>query len=190
MRAASANEAYDKRASEVGADVMRKVEKAFLLHVLDTNWREHLQQLDHLRSVIGLRGYGQRDPINEFKTEAYALFETLIDGLRRDVVRMLMHVQVAPAAPSQPLAPGLAPKRAIPMTETHVDPVTGENEMEMADAGARSRFGSAGLATLSAKKRATHVDAGDPATWGAVPRNAPCPCGSGKKYKQCHGRHG
>ncbi|MEQ1930920.1 MAG: preprotein translocase subunit SecA [Parvularculaceae bacterium] len=184
---ASANEAYDKRASEVGADVMRKVEKAFLLHVLDTNWREHLQQLDHLRSVIGLRGYGQRDPINEFKTEAYALFETLIDGLRRDVVRMLMHVQVAPAAPSQPLAPGPAPKRAIPMTETHVDPVTGENEMEMADAGARSRFGSAGLATLSAKKRATHVDAGDPATWGAVPRNAPCPCGSGEKFKHCHG---
>jgi preprotein translocase subunit SecA len=181
--AEAANAAYARRAAEIGPEVMRRVEKAFLLHVLDTNWREHLQHLDHLRSVIGLRGYGQRDPINEFKTEAFGLFEALLDGLRRDVVRMLMHVQVAPAAP-----PAAAPaRRPVAMRETHLDPVTGENEMEMADAGPRSRFGSAGVATMSGKKRARGVDARDPATWGSVPRNAPCPCGSGQKYKHCHG---
>ncbi len=175
--------AYAKRAAEIGPDIMRRVEKAFLLHVLDTNWREHLQQLDHLRSVIGLRGYGQRDPINEFKTEAFGLFSALLEGLRRDVTKMLMHVQVAPQAPPQP-----PPRRAIPMQETHLDPITGENEMEFAEAGAgSSRFGSAGVATMLARKRAKQVDVKDPATWGKVARNAPCPCGSGQKFKHCHG---
>jgi preprotein translocase subunit SecA len=175
------------RAAEIGPDVMRRIEKAVLLNVLDTNWREHLQMLDHLRSVIWLRGHGQRDPVNEFKTEAFALFEGLLDGLRREVTRMLMHVQVR--RPEE-----LAPRRApIPMTETHADPRTGENEMAPALVGAggpapgRERGASAGIATLRARATAHQVDPGDPQTWGRVPRNAPCPCGSGKKYKHCHG---
>ncbi|MFC2952344.1 preprotein translocase subunit SecA [Marinicaulis aureus] len=166
------------RAAEVGPDMMRRIEKAILLNVLDTNWREHLQMLDHLRSVIWLRGHGQRDPVNEFKTEAFALFESLLDGLRRDVTRMLMHVQVR--APEQ----ALPERREIPMTETHVNPTTGENEMAAVDP--RSRL-SAGIGTMKGVARTKGVDPNDPETWGRVPRNGPCPCGSGKKYKHCHG---
>ena len=167
------------RAAEIGPDMMRRIEKAILLNVLDTNWREHLQMLDHLRSVIWLRGHGQRDPVNEFKTEAFALFQSLLDGLRRDVTRMLMHVQVR--APEQAV-----PQRPpVPMTETHVNPSTGENEMASRPEP-RSRL-SAGIGTLRGLSGAQTVDPNNPDTWGRVPRNGPCPCGSGKKYKHCHG---
>ncbi|MEM9705713.1 MAG: SEC-C metal-binding domain-containing protein, partial [Pseudomonadota bacterium] len=166
-----------KRATEIGPDTMRQVEKAFLLHVLDTNWREHLQTLDHLRSVIGLRGYGQRDPINEFKTEAFGLFEALLDGLRREVTRMLMHVQVR--APEESLPQG----ESRPTTETHVDASTGENEMGPDN----FRDVALGGATMVARRKAQSIDKNDPSTWGRVSRNALCPCGSGKKYKHCHG---
>ncbi len=179
-------EATDKiaaaRAAEIGSDTMRRIEKAILLNVLDTNWREHLQMLDHLRSVIWLRGHGQRDPVNEFKTEAFALFESLLDGLRRDVTRMLMHVQVR--APEQ-AAP---PRPSIPMTETHANPTTGENEMAQAQraqaAGARV---AAGAGAMGGRSGVQEIDPNDPSSWGRVSRNAACPCGSGKKYKHCHG---
>ena len=170
------------RAAEIGPDTMRRLEKAILLHVLDSNWREHLQQLDHLRSVIWMRGHAQRDPINEFKTEAFALFEGLLDGLRRDVVRMLMHVQVRQAEPPVP------PRRDGPMTEVHANPQTGENEMAApAQPPGRRVAGSTGVNTLSGIARARNVDIRKPETWGVVPRNAPCPCGSGRKFKHCHG---
>ncbi|MBL4619615.1 MAG: preprotein translocase subunit SecA [Marinicaulis sp.] len=167
------------RAAEAGPDVMRRVEKAILLNVLDTNWREHLQTLDHLRSVIWLRSHGQRDSVNEFKTEAFSLFESLLDSLRRDVTRMLMHVQVRRAEEAMP------ERRNIPMTESHVNPLTGENEMApLPDLRDRA---SAGGMTLAARSRAGEVDPNNPKTWGRVSRNAPCPCGSGKKFKVCHG---
>ena len=137
---------------------------------LDTNWREHLQTLDHLRSAVGLRGYGQRDPVNEFKTEAFALFEGLLDGLRRDVTRTLMHIRLRSS--EQPLPE----QRPLKTVETHANPQTGENEMAMAGAG-----------TMRARVSAKQVDPNNPESWGRVPRNAPCPCGSGKKFKQCHG---
>ncbi|MEE2691380.1 MAG: preprotein translocase subunit SecA [Pseudomonadota bacterium] len=175
------NKLAAQRAAEIGPDVMRRVEKAFLLHVLDTNWREHMQQLDHLRSVVWMRGHAQRDPINEFKTEAFALFGALLDGLRRDVTRMLMHVQVRAEAPQPPPRP--APAKMI---ETHVNPLTGENEMAMA--GGPAPYGrSAGVGAMAARARAMKVDPANPETWGSVSRNSPCPCGSGQKYKHCHG---
>jgi preprotein translocase subunit SecA len=180
---AAVNDAAARRAAEVGPDVMRRVEKAFLLHVLDTNWREHLQMLDHLRSVVWMRGHGQRDPINEFKTEAYALFETLIGGLRKDVTKMLMHVQVRQEPP-----PTSAPQR---MVEMHADPLTGENEMAMADGEsprARAMGVLAGAGTMTQRLRAQEVDPMNPETWGRTPRNSACPCGSGQKYKACHGK--
>ncbi|MEO0399811.1 MAG: preprotein translocase subunit SecA [Pseudomonadota bacterium] len=169
------------RAAEIGPETMRRIEKAILLHVVDNNWREHLQQLDHLRSVIWMRGHAQRDPINEFKTEAFGLFEGLLDGLRRDVVRMLMNVQVR--APEE----AVPERRETPMTATHIDPQTGENEVGRAAEAARRRVASAGVTTMAAANRTRGVDPNDPSTWGRTPRNAPCPCGSGKKYKHCHG---
>jgi preprotein translocase subunit SecA len=175
-----------RRNAEIGPDIMRRIEKSILLHVLDTNWREHLQMLDHLRSVVWMRGHAQRDPINEFKTEAFALFEALLDGLRRDVTRTLMWLQVSRPEDAAPRPQ--PPQRTI---ESHVNPLTGENEVAAAAAAAQERLrrgASAGLATMSGFARAQEVDLANPDTWGAVPRNAPCPCGSGQKFKACHGK--
>ncbi|MEO1151534.1 MAG: preprotein translocase subunit SecA [Pseudomonadota bacterium] len=167
----------EKRVEEIGADQMRQIEKAILLHVLDTNWREHLQQLDHLQSVVWLRGHGQRDPVNEFKTESFALFESLLDDLRKDVVKMLCHIQVRQPEEAIP------ERREIPMTESRADPLAGDAGMPRP----RRQTESAGVGTIRARRTADEIDPNDPTTWGRVSRNAPCPCGSGKKYKHCHG---
>jgi preprotein translocase subunit SecA len=154
------------RAAEHGVEVTRYVEKAILLQTLDHHWREHIVNLDHLRQYVGLRGYGQRDPLNEYKGEAFELFETLLATLRGDVVRQLMHVQIQ-TGPQPPLEATPLPQ----MHASHIDPLTGENEVEQAglwpDDGA--------------------VDPNNPATWDRSARNAPCPCGSDRKYKHCHG---
>ena len=168
------------KAAEVGPDTMRQAEKAILLHVLDTNWREHLQQLDHLQSVVGLRGYGQRDPVNEFKTEAFALFETLLNTLRRDVVQMLTRAQFKSPEEMVP------ERRDIIMTEMHENPMTGENEMEDHRLNPIAQE-SAGHSTLRGRRSSQEINPNDPSSWGRVSRNAPCPCGSGRKYKHCHG---
>ncbi|MGE3142635.1 MAG: preprotein translocase subunit SecA [Hyphomonadaceae bacterium] len=151
--------AYAAKAAQLGPERLRAVEKQVLLSMVDMRWREHLSQLDHLRSVIHLRGYAQRDPLNEFKTEAFTLFERMLLELRTTVTSTLMNIQIGEAQPGQPQTP-----RNV--VEMHVDPLTGENEMDGAAAG---------------------FDRHDPKTWGKVSRNAPCPCGSGKKYKHCHG---
>jgi preprotein translocase subunit SecA len=155
---------YASKAAMLGPERLRAIEKQILLSVVDMRWREHLSLLDHLRSVIHLRGYAQRDPLNEFKTEAFTLFERMLLDLRTSVTRMLMRLQIGQAE-GQPAAQ--APAQ---MVEIHRDPVTGENEMEDEAAPPAAGF-----------------DRNDPRTWGKVSRNAPCPCGSGKKYKQCHG---
>ncbi|MEM8784457.1 MAG: preprotein translocase subunit SecA [Pseudomonadota bacterium] len=167
-----------ERALKFGSDVMRQVEKAVLLQTLDHDWREHLLTLDHLRQVVGLRGYGQRDPLNEYKTEAFQLFDSLLARLRERVTQALMHVQVNV---EQPPAPEL--KEPENLRETHRDPTTGENEMLRADEADGPNPPAIARGTDRARINPT-----DPATWGKVPRNALCPCGSGKKYKHCHGR--
>jgi preprotein translocase subunit SecA len=159
-----------ERAANFGTDVMRYVEKAILLQTLDSNWREHIVNLDHLRQYVGLRGYGQRDPLNEYKGEAFELFEALLAKLRSDVVEQLMHVQIQTGEPP----PEMAPRPLPPMQASHIDPLTGEDEM--APDGPQFRHVPAAV-----------VDQNDPATWTKVQRNAPCPCGSGRKYKHCHG---
>ncbi len=153
--------AYAGKAATLGAERMRWIEKQVLLQMVDMRWREHLSHLDHLRSVIHLRGYGQRDPLNEFKTEAFTLFERMLFDLRTQVTRSLMRLQID-AQPGEAQPPAQ-------IVETHVDPLTGENEME--DPGARP----------------PGFNAQDPRTWGKISRNAVCPCGSGKKFKHCHG---
>ena len=115
------------RTAEYGPEVMRYVEKAILLQTLDHDWREHIVDLDHLRQYVGLRGYGQRDPLNEYKSDAFELFENLLGKLRAEVVRQLMHVQIQ-TGPVPPLE-----KTPLPaMQATHLDPLTGENEVEQA----------------------------------------------------------
>ncbi len=157
------------KSAQWGPDVMRYVEKTILLQTLDHLWREHLVMLDHLRQVIGLRGYGQRDPLQEYKSEAFNLFEALIAHLREAVTSQLMRVEIVP--PDQ--QPDLPPMEAYKL-----DPNTGEDEM---------RYASAALAPADAV--AMPRDKDRPETWGKVGRNEDCPCGSGKKYKHCHGRY-
>jgi preprotein translocase subunit SecA len=131
-------------------------------------WREHLSFLDHLRSVIHLRGYAQRDPLNEFKTEAFTLFERMLLDLRTTITRMLLRLQIGQADEA-----ALAPRAPTQMYEEHRNPDTGENEMMSRDAPPLAPDG---------------FNREDPRTWGKVSRNAPCPCGSGKKFKYCHGQ--
>jgi preprotein translocase subunit SecA len=169
--------AADERAAEreelISSEQTRGLEKNFLLQMVDMQWREHLTHLDHLRNVIGLRGYGQRDPLNEYKTEAFSLFETLIGDLRQNVTRWLMTVEITFQQPE----PAPAPPS---MFEVHMDPLTGENERALELAGAA-------LAGGSADQRAAVPLSALPAGFERTGRNAPCPCGSGRKFKHCHG---
>jgi preprotein translocase subunit SecA len=169
MRAVEARAA--ERAANTGSDIMRYVEKTILLQTLDHDWREHIVNLDHLRQYVGLRGYGQRDPLNEYKQEAFELFEALLAKMRIDVVRQLMHLQINV---EQPPPPPQEPQR---ITAHHINATTGEDEMAPPGAGA-----------VRARPMANvPVNPNDPSTWGKVQRNAPCPCGSGRKFKHCHG---
>jgi preprotein translocase subunit SecA len=162
---AAADERAAQREAQVG-DHMRTVEKSFLLQMIDLQWREHLMHLDHLRNVIGLRGYGQRDPLNEYKTEAFSLFEKLLVDLRQNVTRWLMTVEFQFEEPPQP--------PTGQMFEVHMDPLTGENAARMG-------------ADVPADQREAIPVTSLPAGWEDTGRNAPCPCGSGKKFKHCHG---
>ena len=174
----AADETAAQRAVRFGPDIMRQVEKAVLMQTLDHLWREHLVTLDHLRQVIGFRGYAQRDPLNEYKTEAFELFQAMLGRLREAVSSQLMRVEIVQRPP-----PPLVPEDDLAtLEETHIDPLTGENEMGDPDDAAAFQLARNGR-TASAE-----IDPNDPSTWGKVQRNAPCPCGSGKKFKHCHGR--
>ena len=166
------------KVAQWGSDVIRYVEKSILLQSLDHLWREHLVMLEHLRQVIGLRGYGQRDPLNEYKSEAFNLFETMVANLREAVTSQLMRVEIVQSPP-----PSEATELPF-MQAHHIDPSTGEDELAMADAPLVPAMAGNGTS------RAAQRNPNDPTSWGKVGRNEPCPCGSGKKYKHCHGRYG
>ena len=180
-------EAAEKQAAEkaarVGPDLMNFVEKSVLLQTLDQVWKEHLLALDHLRQGIGLRAYGQRDPLNEYKKEAFALFNALLDDLKERVTQLLAHVVIGgdPQQPgmAQPVAPPPPPPPPA-MFESHPAPE------QLVGAGADQA--PLPLPINPSPYRASDIDSSRPETWGATPRNAACPCGSGKKYKYCHGR--
>jgi len=181
-----ADRAMAARVARFGADVFRQIEKAVLLQTLDHLWREHLLMLEHLRTVVGLRGYGQRDPLNEYKTEGFTLFESMLARLREAVTGQLMRAEIAQPQPTLELDED----DLRDLQEMHLDPVSGENEMELAEletvGGEPAR--EAAPAPVRSRASAGAINPADPRTWGKVPRNAPCPCGSGKKYKHCHGR--
>jgi preprotein translocase subunit SecA len=172
-----ADEHMAAKVAQWGTDVIRYVERSILLQTLDHLWREHLMMLDHLRQVIGLRGYGQRDPLNEYKAESFNLFEAMSTTLREAVSAQLMRVEIRAAPPEEPAS--------LPYMEAHkIDPSTGEDELALARAGAETlaRHGITPAGVLADRKP------NDAASWGKIGRNQACPCGSGKKYKHCHGR--
>ncbi len=168
-----------EKVANAGPDIFRRMEKAMVLQQLDQHWKEHLLNLDHLRQGINLRAFGQRDPLNEYKTEAFGMFEMMLNHLRENVTQTLSLVEFN-IAPSEDLF--------ISRQETHEtreDPaLAGGNEDNVHPLGSRRE---SPLPGKTMRNRA--FDPQDPATWAATtPRNAPCPCGSGKKYKYCHGQ--
>jgi preprotein translocase subunit SecA len=169
-----ADEHMAAKVAQWGADLIRQIERTVLLQILDHLWREHLVMLEHLRQVIGLRGYGQRDPLNEYKAEAFNLFEAMGQNLREAVTAQLMRVEIVNAPPEQEQLPY--------MEAHHLDPATGHDEMAYGDISLAPAL--ADNATVSTVER----NPKDPSSWGKVGRNEACPCGSGKKYKHCHGR--
>ena len=154
----------------IGAELMRHVEKSLLLQTLDVVWKEHLLALDHLRQGIGLRAYGQRDPVNEYKSEAFVLFNAMLDDLRERIVATLARVELHAEVPPPP------------------PPIMVENHPAAGGIGYEALGGGDVLTLAASADRLAGVDPSNPETWAAAPRNAPCPCGSGKKFKHCHGR--
>ncbi|WP_438959728.1 preprotein translocase subunit SecA [Nereida sp.] len=153
-----------EKSQQFGEDSMRSIEKQLLLNTIDTKWREHLIALEHLRSVVGFRGYAQRDPLNEYKTDSFQLFEALLDGLRGDVTQKLAQIR--------------------PLTEE-------EQQAMMAQMAAQQAQLQAPADAVPASDNENAVEGfveSDPTTWGNPSRNDSCPCGSGKKFKHCHGR--
>jgi len=174
----AANRKMAEKAVNYGTELWRMVEKNLLLQLLDQHWKEHLLALDHLRQGIGLRAYGQKDPLNEYKREAFNMFEGMLGTFREQVTTMLFHVELQlEQQEQQPIAPMRA---ATDLAEQHLDPVTGDNEMAELESVRPAKAETAG--------EVLELDPEDPSTWGKVPRNKACPCGSGKKYKHCHGK--
>ncbi|MBB6469618.1 preprotein translocase subunit SecA [Aminobacter lissarensis] len=169
---AEADKVAADRAERFGPEVMTYVERSVVLQTIDHLWREHLVNLDHLRSVVGFRGYAQRDPLNEYKGEAFELFQAMLGNLRQAVTAQLMRVELVRQAADAP------PPEAPEMQGHHIDGTTGEDD-----------FGEGSIAVLQDSRvvAAEDRDPNDPETWGKVSRNEACPCGSGKKYKHCHG---
>ncbi len=161
-----------------GTEIMRDVEKSLLLQLLDQLWKDHLLTLDHLRQGIGLRAYAQKDPLNEYKREAFNLFEEMLAMLRERVTQVMSHVELEVGDPSQ-----FNPTQQE-MTETREDPAfVGEAAYAGDEAPGALPFGP-----VVRRQASDNLDPNDPETWGRVSRNAPCPCNSGKKYKHCHGK--
>ncbi|WP_407494077.1 preprotein translocase subunit SecA [Pseudooceanicola sp. MF1-13] len=164
----AADKAMAAKATAFGPENMRSIEKQVLLQTIDSKWREHLLTLEHLRSVVGFRGYAQRDPLNEYKSEAFQLFQSMLDGLREEVTKTLSRVR--------------------PLTEE-------EQREQMAMIQAQLQGQAAADADQSpapdqqadGSSAAADFDENDPSSWGNPGRNSPCPCGSGKKFKHCHG---
>jgi preprotein translocase subunit SecA len=182
----AADEAYAERVERNTPEAMRYVEKQVILQALDHLWREHLVTLDHLRQVIGWRGMAQRDPLNEYKSEAFELFQKLIVQWHEAVTAQMMRIEVRFQAPT--------PEPPPPMQFQHLDANTGENDAPLSAAGESLDSNPfAGVAAVAAAAPGPFADVAerdpnDPATWGKIGRNEPCPCGSGKKFKHCHGQ--
>ncbi len=168
----AADEMMAQKAVAFGPENMRNIEKQVLLQTIDSKWREHLLTLEHLRSVVGFRGYAQRDPLNEYKTESFQLFEGMLDSLRETVSQQLSRVRPLTEEEQKEMLAQMAAQQA--QAQQAVDQATNQAE-------AKAEAAASGDALPG-------FDENDPATWGNPKRNDLCPCGSGKKFKHCHGR--
>jgi preprotein translocase subunit SecA len=166
------------KAANVGPDVWQHLQRTLMLQILDQHWKEHLLNLDHLRQGINLRAFGQRDPLNEYKTEAYAMFETMVLSMREHVTQMLCMVEIS-VDEDQARKDMAKMRQKQAMEEGREDPA-------MKSYNAAPPMRGAGV-TQFTRRTNEDFDAENPDTWGRVKRNAPCPCGSGKKFKHCHG---
>ena len=155
-----------------GPDTMRQIEKQLLLQTIDAKWREHLVRLEHLRSVIGFRGYAQRDPLNEYKTESFALFESMLNSLRQEVTHKLGLIRPITQEEQQAMMAQLVAQQQA----TQSEPVQAQPVPALQAAAPVAAAALAGF------------DPEDRATWGNPSRNDACPCGSGEKFKHCHGK--
>jgi preprotein translocase subunit SecA len=173
-----------------GPETMKTIEKQLLLQTIDAKWREHLLRLEHLRSVVGFRGYAQRDPLNEYKSESFQLFETMLNSLRLDVTQKLSQVRpISKEEQEQLVAQFMAQQQALAAAAASRAAVAPAVAPALALAEAEAGLGAGlPLAVADPVPLIAGFDAADPATWGAPARNAPCPCGSGEKFKFCHGR--
>ncbi|MHA0328020.1 preprotein translocase subunit SecA [Sphingomonas melonis] len=178
----AADAAIAAKSAELEPETWTQVEKSILLQNLDHHWKEHLATLDALRQVVHLRAYAQKTPINEYKQEAFSLFQRMLDAIREDVTKTIAHAQFQ----LQPLPTDL-PELPDFIT-THFDPFTGEDDSNDIDAGTMGRI-TAQIPPMQMMQPDVPTELGDnPELWdGRVNRNAPCPCGSGRKYKHCHG---
>jgi preprotein translocase subunit SecA len=167
------DELYETKRKTYTPEIMQQVEKAVLLQTLDRLWREHIVTVDYLRQVIHLRGYGQRDPLNEYKTEGFTLFQNLVSSLKEAVTSQLLRVQVQ----TRPTGDMLPDEDDLPFMEAHhIDATSGLDDV-----------GEGGVMSLAPPRTSAKIDPKNPETWGRVSRNDACPCGSGKRYKHCHG---
>ena len=161
------DEEYLRKREGFGEEISDSIEKSILMQIIDQNWTDHLGQLEDLRQIVGIRGYGQRDPLNEYKSESFLLFENLLNKFREDVTRTLFHIRMVSDEAIEKL------NENNNQIETHNNKDQNINKNQ----------------TVKNKTKDTEIDPNNPSTWGKVGRNEMCPCGSGKKYKNCHGKN-
>ncbi len=179
----SSDQMMIEKAAAFGAPTMANIEKQVLIQAIDSKWREHLQRLDHLRSVVNFRGYAQRDPLNEYKTEAFQLFEGLLESLRETVTQQLSRVRPVTKEEQEAMM-----RQMLAAQQSRVEGAVQVGAPAAPDAPTADAPPPEPAPTAPAPTRLAGFDAADPTTWGNPGRNDACPCGSGEKFKHCHGR--
>jgi preprotein translocase subunit SecA len=172
---------YERREEELGSDVLRQVERQVMLRIIDQRWREHLEEMDYLQGGINLRAMGQKDPLVEWQREGFEMFGAMMTGIAQDFIKYVMHVQVVHNTEAQ--APADAPAVQNLQTSSSDDDDAGGFDRAARAAVAEGELPAEALPPQQTAKQQTIVKD----DFSKTPRNAPCPCGSGKKFKQCHG---
>ncbi|MFP4097751.1 MAG: preprotein translocase subunit SecA [Alphaproteobacteria bacterium] len=183
-----------EKAANIGPDIWRQIEKSIILQMLDQHWKEHLLSLDHLRQGINLRAFGQKDPLNEYKTEAFAMFQSMLDNMRETITQTLCMVEFNIEQNEKGIMlQARQPRPAGEVRETRADPAMQQEQQSgmvpnTPHLPGMPKYVSGSASTKAKTFKHPQFDPDDPKTWIGTPRNAACPCGSGKKFKHCHGK--